>query len=379
MVFGALWLVRFAPEAAGSGIQEIEGTLEGRRAFDWRRVLPIKFFGGILALGSGMVLGREGPTVHLGGSIGKMMAEITKIPADQEDILIAAGAGAGIAVAFNAPLAGIIFVMEEIRHHFHFRVMSFRAIILACITGDIVYRLWMGQAPDIQMEHLPIPPLNSLWLFALLGIFLGVVGYFFNYFLIKILDLFGRLRSWQHLAAGAAVGGLVGLAGWQAPHFTGGGYETIAWALTTKITETTLFMVFLVRFGATLVCYGTGSPGGIFAPMLAIATVFSLWFGYYVHAWFPELVGHPQMFAVAGMAALFAASVRAPLTGIVLAVEMTMNYTLILPLLVTCLVSAMVAHRLGGQPIYAVLLQRTLDRAKREQAPRAGLPTAGNP
>jgi CIC family chloride channel protein len=367
LVLVALWLVRrFAPEAGGSGIQEINGALEGTRPLWWRRLLPVKFLGGVLALGSGMVLGREGPTVHMGGSLGKMVTEVTRLPSDQEDILIASGAGAGISVALNAPLAGTLFVIEGFRHRFRYKVVSFNAAMIACIMANIVYRFLLGQAPTIQMEQFPPPPLASLWLFAILGILLGVIGYGFNYFLVRILDLFDNLTGRTHLLAGLGVGALVGLVGWFSPKVIGGGYDTIAWALTTDSLTSLLLTLFLARFVVTLVCYGVGTPGGIFGPLLALATVFSLWFGHHVHSWFPMPAPHPKMFAVAGMAALFVASVRVPLTGIVLAVEMTMNYTLILPLLVTCLLAAIVARGLGGRPIYAVLLERTLKRARQQ-------------
>ena len=258
--------------------------------------------------------------------------------------------------------------------------MSFHAVILASVMADIFYRSWLGQAPDIHMTHYPILPLHSLWLFVVLGILFGFIGYFFNLFLVKALDLFDRIRGWRHLAAGTLVGALVGLAGLQAPHYIGGGYDTINWALTTQITEITLITVFLIRFAATIICYGTGSPGVFLRRCWPSPRYSACGLAITPTPFFRKVIADPGIFAVAGMAALFAASVRAPMTGIVLAVEMTLNYTLVLPLLITCLVATMVAHRLGGQPIYSVLLRRTLERAKKEQAARAGLTeTAGKP
>ena len=121
-----------------------------------------------------------------------------------------------------------------------------------------------------------------------------------------------------------------------------------------------IFIIFIIRIGATWISYGSGTIGGIFAPMLAIGTTFGIWYGYYAHLWFPNLIPNPDIFAVAGMSALFAATVGAPLTGIILIVEMTMNFTILLPLILTCFSATVVTYLLGGNPVYETLLERTL-------------------
>ncbi len=221
----------------------------------------------------------------------------------------------------------------------------------------------MGQQPDIAMVVEPPPALESLWLFPILGIFFGIFGVAFNQLLIKTLDGFAALHGWQYWGAALMVGGGIGLLGAFSPDTVGGGYELIPRALGESLPTTILLVLFFVRFGTTMVSYGSGAPGGIFAPMLALATLFGMWAGHFAHDWFPHLVEHPQMFAVAGMGALFSATVRAPLTGIALTIEMTGNYSLILPLILTCMVAAIVAQALGGRPIYTVLLERTLKRS----------------
>jgi CIC family chloride channel protein len=166
MVYVALLIVRdFAPETSGSGVQEIEGALDEERPLRWKRVLPIKFLGGIFALGGGMVLGREGPTIQMGGNIGKMIGDLFKVPKDELHILVAAGAGAGLAAAFNAPLAGILFVIEEMRPKFKFTFLSFQSVMIASAMSDIVLRSLMGQGPDpnIHPRHC-LPSGFSLFL-----------------------------------------------------------------------------------------------------------------------------------------------------------------------------------------------------------------------
>lgn len=375
VVYLALLLVRrLAPETGGSGVQELEGALDGVRPLRWWRVLPVKFFGGLLSLSGGLVLGREGPTIQMGGNVGKMIGDRFKLSEIEVHTLIASGAGAGLAAAFNAPLAGILFVIEEMRPQFKYNFLSVHSVLIATVTSDIVLRFMMGQQPDIEMNTLPMAKLEALWLFPLLGVLFGVMGVVFNRVLITTLDFFAGLRGWNFALTGLYVGALVGLLGAVYPDAVGGGYEVIPRALegpidtTASIATTALLVLFLARFGMTMISYGSGAPGGIFAPMLALATLFGMWTGHFAHRWFPELIVHPQIFAVAGMGALFSATVRAPLTGIALTIEMTGNYSLIVPLILTCMVAAIVSQALGGKPIYTVLLRRTLDRAHQSEA-----------
>lgn len=365
-VYVAFLLVRrYAPETGGSGVHEIEGALDKLRPLRWHRVLPVKFLGGLFSLGGGLVLGREGPTIQMGGNIGKMLADLFHLSEDEVHTLVAAGAGAGLAAAFNAPLAGILFVIEEMRPEFKYNFLSVHSVLIASATSDIVVRLLVGQAPDIEMLMVPAAPLESLWLFPVLGVLFGIFGAIFNSILVKALDFFANMTGWRHALTGLYVGAGIGLLGAFFPDTVGGGYGVIPRALNESIALAPLFILFFARFGTTMLSYGSGAPGGIFAPMLALATVFGMWSGYYAHEWFPRLIAHPQIFAVAGMGALFSATVRAPLTGIALTIEMTDNYSLILPLIMTCMVAAIVAQGLGGSPIYTILLKRTLERAQK--------------
>ncbi len=163
----ALWLVRrFAPETAGSGIQEVEAILAGEHGLRWQRVLPVKFVAGVLAVGSGLVLGREGPTVHMGAALGQLATERLGLDARQGRTLIAAGAAAGLAAAFNAPLAAIIFVTEELREHFEYSFAALQSVTLACCLAVVVSDGFLGQGPALPLPPLglpPCPPCPSLW------------------------------------------------------------------------------------------------------------------------------------------------------------------------------------------------------------------------
>lgn len=365
MVYVAWLLVKYvATEASGSGVQEIEGTLLHKRPIVWRRLLPVKFLGGVLAISAKMVVGREGPTIQIGGNLGEMLGEWFGLHRKRRDTLIAAGAAAGLATAFNAPLAGVLFVLEEMRSEFNFSFTNFNAVTICCVCATIVLHLIVGSQPAIPMDVFNMPSLRSLWLFFLFGILIGFVGYFFNTVLMKSLYFIDRLRSWQHDVYVILVGLFIGYLSFVRPDLVGGGYEIIHESLKMNPSVSVLFLIFFVRFATTMLSYNTGVPGGIFAPMLALGTILGLGTSHFFSWLMQDPSLHPGMFAVAGMGALFAAAVRAPVTGIILVVEMTQNYLLILPLMITCLTATTVVQLAKNPPIYTQLLHRTLKRSR---------------
>lgn len=360
-VIVALFLVKkFAPETSGSGVQEIEGALDEIRPLRWKRVLPVKFIASLFSLGSGLLLGREGPTIQIGANIGKMTRDIFRQHENKTNPLVSAGAAAGLASAFNAPMAGIIFVIEEMHGHFKYNFYSVAAIMVASGTADFVVRAMVGVDPVIQMTVFPSPALSGIWLFIVLGLLFSLVGYLFNKLLIVSLDFFRDLSRIAMIFSGIVAGLVIAIIGIFFPEMIGGGYNTISKVLDHSYTLNVLIILFIGRMLLTIFSYGTGVPGGIFAPMLALGVVFGMLFGSVMQHYFPGLVSHPGVFAVAGMAGIFASTVRAPLTGLVLAVEMTSNYELILPLIITTVTASVVTAQLGNEPIYTTLLKRTL-------------------
>ncbi|MGI2819470.1 H(+)/Cl(-) exchange transporter ClcA [Vibrio fluvialis] len=362
---------RFAPEAAGSGIPEIEGAMDGMRPVRWWRVLPVKFFGGMGALGSGMVLGREGPTVQMGGAIGRMVTDIFRIKNDDtRHSLLASGAAGGLSAAFNAPLAGIMFVIEEMRPQFRYTLISVRAVIISSVAANIVFRMINSQEAVITMPQYQAPSLPTLGLFLLLGMLFGVFGVLFNHLVTVAQDIFVKIHRndrKRYLITGSLLGGCFGLTLLYIPELTGGGISLIPTITNGGYSANILLLLFVGRVLTTLLCFGSGAPGGIFAPMLALGTLFGYAFGLIAKSLLPEMDIEPGMFAIAGMGALFAATVRAPITGILLVIEMTNNYYLILPLIITSLGAVVFAQMFGGQPIYSQLLHRTLKNEKLRQ------------
>ena len=305
-------------------------------------------------------LGREGPTVQMGGAVGDAISKWLKVPPRERRTLIAAGAGAGLAAAFNAPLSGVIFVLEEIQRDFH--PFVFGAAFLAAAIADIVSRLLSGAFPVFSIPDYPTPPTASLPIFALLGIFAGLLGVVFNRSLLGTMNLFARVKGRWSLVVVAGVGAMVGFAGWFSPMIVGGGHSLAETALAGNLVLWVIPILFVIRFLMTISSYATGAAGGIFAPLLALGALLGLAVGQIANRIAPAVVPQPAVFAVVGMAAYFTAIVRAPLTGIVLIVEMTGNYQQMLPLLVACFCAYAVAELLKDLPIYEALLERDLLR-----------------
>lgn len=351
---------RYAPEASGSGIPHLEAVLHRFRTLNWKRVLSVKFIGGMIAIGSGLALGREGPTVQMGGAVGDAISRLLKVSARERLTLISAGAGSGLAAAFNAPLSGLIFVLEEVRKDF--QPIMFGAAFVAAVIADIVARIGSGQFPVFAVPSYPTPPLLSLPIFAILGILAGSLGVLFNKSLLKTINIFSAIPSKWILPAAAVVGGMIGLAGWFSPLMMGSGHPLAESALKGEIILSAIPLFFGIRFLLTTISYGTGAPGGIFAPLLVLGALLGLAIGQISHNIAPEVVPIPAVFAVVGMAAYFTAIVRAPLTGIMLIIEMTGNYSQMLPLLVSCFCAYAVAEFLKDMPIYEALLERDLTR-----------------
>jgi chloride channel protein, CIC family len=354
-----VWLVRrFYPEASGSGIPHLQSVVLGERTMNWRRLLPVKFVAGVCGIGGGLALGREGPTIQMGGGVGLMVSEWFRVkPGEGErKALIAAGAGAGLAAAFNAPLAGLIFVLEEL--HGGFTPIMFVAAFLASVTADVVGRVLTGEMPVFPLRDLHAPGVGGLPVALLIGGVCGFAGVGFNRSLLKTLDLFQHLKRWPAFALGALAGVVVGVASWVYPGVAGSGGIYVERALAGEVAMHGVVLLILLRFALTMISYGSGAAGGIFAPLLVIGALGGLALGHAAHAIAPGLAPVPAAYAVIGMGALLTAIVRVPLTSVVLLIELTGQYEFMLPLLTASLAAYGVAEYLGDTPIYEALRQR---------------------
>ena len=359
--FSIFLVKKYAPETAGSGIQEIEGALDGLRPVRWRRVLPIKFIASIFSLSSGLLLGREGPTVQIGANVGKMAEDVFKQSSEEDNPLISAGAASGLASAFNAPFSGIVFVIEEMNGHFKFNFYSLAALMIGAGSADMVVRLLVGSGPVLKTTIFTFEELSGIWLFILLGLVLSVIGIMFNKLLIGALDLFKKLKV-SYVTIALCMAFIITAVGLYSEDMIGAGYTTISHVYNSSFTLKFLLALFIVRFVLSVLSYGSGVPGGIFTPLITLGVILGMLFGGIAQHFFPDLVPDPAIFGVAGMAGIFASTIRAPLTGLALSVEMTANYELILPLIFTAVTASVCTTMLGNAPIYSILLKRVLNK-----------------
>jgi CIC family chloride channel protein len=363
LVGGAAELTRrFAPEAVGSGIQEIEGTLSGLRpALRWRRIVPVKFVGGVMAMASGMILGREGPTIQIGGAVGAAIGARGGSDEYECKTLIAAASGAGLAVAFNAPLGGILFVIEELRDKFSITPIALNGVVVATLAATETGILILDPGRLLPITLFEAATWRDLALAVPFAALVGVYAAAFNTSIPRAQDLLRALaRRGGRLPVAMTIGGTIGVLVALLPDATGGG-EALAQRLLTQPPALSMLLVLLVlRTMIFPLCYASGTPGGIFAPQLAAGALLGLLFTEVVAAAVPGLIAEPGIFAVAGMAGLLAATVGAPLTGAILIAEMSGNYLLLPMMLVVAAVASVVAGSFGCRPIYDVLLERTL-------------------
>lgn len=356
--------IRVAPEAAGSGIPHVKGTLLHVSSLHPLRLIVTKILGGVLAIGAGLSLGREGSTVHLGAAAGKLTGELLGVPRRSERHLVACGAGAGLAAAFNAPLSGFLFVIEELQRELS--PVTYGTAFIAAIVADTITRLSYGQVLDFQIRSYAAPSLTYLPAFIVLGVCCGVVGVLFSRLLLFGLRSASQIPKRFSLVLPGAVALLgVGIALW-VPTLVGTGHDLAEGILTGRFsfpsTLTFLALLLVVKLLHTVLSYSCGVPGGIFAPILVLGALLGSIFG---HVPLPAdfTVLQPGAFAVIGMAGLFTAVVRAPLTGIVLVLEMTGNHEQLFALSTACLVSYLVAERLKQKPIYESLLEFDLQHS----------------
>jgi CIC family chloride channel protein len=364
-VLGAVsgWLVfGWAPEAAGSGIPHIERRLTRHEVIRWPILLPIKFVGGLFALAAGMSLGREGPTVQMGGALGEAMAERVGADARRHWALVAAGAGAGLTAAFNAPLAGFTFVVEELRREPS--VLTYTTGLTAAVVANLTMLIGLGAAPIFAIGDAPELPFHSLPVFVVLGVLCGLLGVLFNRLLLRTLDAYDRWRvgpRWLHTAS---AGVLAGLVAWVLPQAIGGG-ELVAGGILGGTLPAGplrfLALLLVLKLLLTVVSYGSGAPGGLFAPLLLLGAALGGMVGLGATPLFAPIPAVPAC-AMAGMVGLFTASVRVPITGVVLILEMTNGQHQLLEFVVTSLVAYLVAAAFHDRPVYEALLQRDLAR-----------------
>jgi CIC family chloride channel protein len=354
----AALIVRWWPLAAGSGIQHVEAVHRGDAPPPLLPLLPAKFVGGVLAIGSGLVLGREGPTVHMGAAVGAEAARRARLPDSDVRMLQAAVGGAGLAVAFNAPLAGALFTLEEVTKSF--RVLTVLATISATATAVGCARLITGDHPDFEVGPLASPSLAWLPLFIVFGLLTGCLGVLYNRLVLGVLDRVKSLPRIPTVAKAALIGALIGLVTFLEPLATGGGDALTQMMLGGHgLTLIAIAGLLALRLVAGPLSYAAAVPGGLFAPLLAVGTLWGVLFvGGFDAVWPGDHTSLAVPMAIVGMTAFFGATVRAPVTAIVLVIEMTATTSVAVPMLAATAAAVLVAELLRAPPIYDSLRAR---------------------
>lgn len=356
-------LVRPVPLAGGSGVQDVEAIMRGEAEPPSLWVLPVKFFGGLLSIGTGLALGREGPTVQMGAAIGGFLARLFRCAkASMRDLQAALG-GAGLAVAFNAPLGGAMFVFEEVAHAFRLRLTA--VTLIATAMAILVSRLILGGAPDFNVSIDNAGAHWQLLLYAVFGFALGLLGVLYNKLTVWGLEVFSAAGKWPPEVRAAIIGAVVGVVAWFAPDLVGGGDDISQKILNGGLPLAALLVIFVVRWLLGPLSYSAGTPGGLFAPLLLVGAASGALFATLSNQILPDACALSAVaFAVVGMTAFFTGVVRAPLTGIILISEMTATTTLMLPMVAACLCALLSASWVRGEPIYDTLRRRMLEGMK---------------
>jgi CIC family chloride channel protein len=346
-------LYRYFPNARGSGVPQTKAAMFAREGRITLRTVLGKFLCTSATLASGIPLGREGPSVQVGGGIASVLGRFLGLRTEQVKNLIPVGAAAAIAAAFNTPLAAVLFALEEIMGDLHAPVMG--AVVLASATSWMVLRVLLGNNPLFKVPRYELVHPAEFAVYAVLGVVGGVVSVAFTKLLLGLRARFLRFPQrtvWLQPVAG---GLLVGLMGWFVPQVLGVGYGFVGDALNGNMAFKMMLLLVVLKLIAVTASYASGNAGGIFGPSLFIGAMLGGSVGTLAHRFFPAYTATPGAYALVGMGAVFAGIVRAPMTSVLMIFEMTQDYAVIVPLMIANLVSLFISSRLQHEPIYEAL------------------------
>ncbi|MCD6289631.1 MAG: chloride channel protein [Anaerolineae bacterium] len=354
MIVGPL-VYYFAREAKGHGVPEVMEAVALRGGRIRPVVVVIKALASSICIGTGGSAGREGPIVQIGSALGSTIGQALRMSEDRVRMLVACGAGGGIAATFNAPVAGVLFALEIILGEF--TVRNFSAVVVASVTASVIARIFLGNTPAFAVPPYAMKSPWELLFYVILGFLAAPVGVAFIKLLYGLEDVFDALDLPEYVKP--AIGGLgVGILGFFAPQIFGVGYETIEAVLRNEIVLTTALALLVAKVLATSLTLGSGGSGGVFAPSLFMGAMLGGTFGALVHWLFPAITATPGAYGLVGMAAVFAAGARAPITAIIILFEMTGDYRIILPLMLSTVIATLLAQHLEHESIYTMKLTR---------------------
>lgn len=351
-------LLKKDPLISGSGIPQVEGVLLRKLKMSWLSLIIRKFVGGVISIGAGLSLGREGPSIQLGAAVGQGVGKVFNRNKIEEKYLVTCGAAAGLAAAFNAPLAGIMFVLEEV--HKHFSPLILLPAMSAALTADFISKHFFGLKPIFDFTAITPLGLETYGFIVILGVIVGVLGAIYNSTLLKTLDIYNK-QKWLPLEFRPMIPFLIaGALVFIIPEVLGGGHSLIQSLIDGRYTVNMLLVILVVKFLFSMVSYGSGAPGGIFFPLLVLGAITGAIYGNVLENFFNFHPNFVNNFIILAMAGFFSAIVRAPITGSILITEMTGSLSYLLSISIISLVAYITAGLLNSEPIYESLLERLL-------------------
>ena len=360
LIFAPIIII-FARDAKGHGVSEVLEAVSVHGGRIPARVGVVKSISSALCIGSGGSVGLEGPIAQIGSAIGSTVGQLFTMTEDRIRLLLACGAGAGIAATFHAPITGTIFALELILGHVE--ASYFSAIVISAVVADTIaqfYRESCFIAPQYTLVSV-----WELFLYALLGVFAALSAVTFTKLLFKMEEWWNKIPVSDYIrpALGGLVLGVIALilfqissgfqvGGGEFPRLFGIGYESITEALNGSLPLQLIFALFVLKMLTTSLTLGSGGTGGTFTPSLFMGAMLGGAFGLVVHDWFPNATAEPGAYALAGMAAFLGGAAHAPFTAIVVAFEITHNYYLILPIMLATVISTLVAQSITPTSMY---------------------------
>jgi CIC family chloride channel protein len=361
-------LFRYFPDARGSGVPQTKAALFAREGYISLRTVLGKFGCTAATLASGIPLGREGPSVQVGGGIASVLGRRLGLRQEKVKALIPVGAAAAIAAAFNTPMAAVLFSLEEVMGDLNAPVLG--SVVLASATSWIVLRVLLGNNPLFHVPQYELVHPLEFGIYAVLGVAGGLLSAAFTRLLLGMRERFlllPRKTRWWHPVTGGLV---VGMMGWAVPQVLGVGYSYVGDALNGNMALKLMALLVVLKLFAVTLSYASGNAGGIFGPALFLGAMLGGTIGSVAHHFLPLSTATPGAYALVGMGALFAGIVRAPMTSVLMIFEMTHDYAVIVPLMIANLASLFISSRLQKQPIYEALAHQDgihLPNSKRDE------------
>ncbi len=346
-------VLRVFPKAKGSGVNNTKAAIYTSNGYVPSSTIIGKFLACSIAIGTGNSLGPEDPALQMGAGVASRLGRLFQLERSTMRLIAPVGAAAGLAAAFNTPISGVLFVMEEVLADWSATTVG--SIVLAAVSAVVTMRAFLGNAPLFRIPTFELTHASELLLYAAIGVVGGLISALFIAAVEALETRLEKLPHWTIYALPATGGFLTGLVGLWFPEVMGAGYDAINSALHGQFTWSILLYLAIAKLIVTLICFSAGTPGGMFAPILFIGGMFGGAFGGAAHRWWPVPAASPEAYMLVGMGTFFAGVFRAPITSIFLVFELSASYVIILPVMIANITAYLLSRRLYAMPFYKML------------------------